>query len=376
MASFATEEPKSTKQKILEAGASLLQNKDPIKSFKQHLISVAFVNGQPNKQFLIHSFLNSFNDEFGHALLYDSETADAKLIGVQYIISERVFLSLPEEEKKFWYSFQYMVKHGLIVAPSLPSMAEKPLMAHLSACYGKAFLFWQTQQSPLPYGIPKILMGFTADGQVDELLLKELYSRSEVRPSDMLRKREKLPTTVIHPGANSWQQGEVYQLKLERIAGSSDFGSSNFSHGGQNTFSSVQQQQQQSQYYSKDQQPLVGTGLSSQHSGGSMMQGGSLQYGAPMQTQTSPYSESGAGWAQQSGIADLGSGQLSNTQSYGDNRRAHFEASSSSSYSSDLSQSLGNNNNNPKTQDTTFSPASSTTPTSLLPSGGLSDRNA
>jgi hypothetical protein len=238
MTSFVTEEPKTTKQKILEAGANLLQSKDPIKSFKQHLVSVAFVNGEPTKQFILHHYLNSFNDEFGHALLYDGDQADAKLVGILYIISERVFMSLPEEEKKFWHSLHFMVKNGLIIAPSLPSVAEKPLMLHLASCYGKSFLFWQTQHTPLPYGIPQLLMGFTAEGQVNDLLVNDMLAAADLRMSDILRKREKIPTTVIHPGADSWQTGEIYQLRLERVGegmGSSMTGQSGIG-GGQQTY--------------------------------------------------------------------------------------------------------------------------------------------
>jgi len=220
--SFATEEHKSTKQKILEAGASLLQSKDPVKSFKQHLAAVYFVAGDLNRQVLLHSYLNSFNEEFGHALLYDGERSDSKLVGIQYIISERVFLTLPEVEKKLWHSFHYMVKNGLIVAPSLPSVAEQPLMTHLATCYGKTFLFWDTTVSPLPYGIPQMMMSFTSEGQVNEMYVKQLYADADVNPSSLLKKREKTSTPVIHPGADSWRTGEVYQLRLENISSQSN----------------------------------------------------------------------------------------------------------------------------------------------------------
>jgi hypothetical protein len=214
--SFATEEPKTRKQKFLEAGARVMQNLDPVKSFNQHLASIYFVSGDPSNQILLHSYLNSFNEEFGHALLYDGEKADSRLVGIQYIISERVFVKMPEEEKKMWHSFYFMIKHGLILAPSMPAMAEKPLMLRLSSCYGKTFLFWNTSQHLLPFGVPQLLMSFTSEEPVNQMLLKHLYTFTERRQDEIVRKRRKIPTIVIHPGSDAWQQGEAYQFRLDR----------------------------------------------------------------------------------------------------------------------------------------------------------------
>ena len=47
-------------------------------------------------------------------LLYDSLEKNARLIGVEYMVSENLFLTLPEEEKKLWHSHEYEVKGGLL----------------------------------------------------------------------------------------------------------------------------------------------------------------------------------------------------------------------------------------------------------------------
>lgn len=40
----------------------------------------------------------------------DSEKANARLIGIEYIISRRLFEGLPEEEKRFWHSHSHEVR--------------------------------------------------------------------------------------------------------------------------------------------------------------------------------------------------------------------------------------------------------------------------
>lgn len=46
------------------------------------------------------------------------------MIGVAYVISERLFSKLPEEEKKLWSSNAFLVKSGIKIAPRMPWAAE------------------------------------------------------------------------------------------------------------------------------------------------------------------------------------------------------------------------------------------------------------
>jgi hypothetical protein len=36
-------------------------------------------------------------------VIYDSDKPDARLIGIEYVVNEEVFIKLPEEEKKYWH---------------------------------------------------------------------------------------------------------------------------------------------------------------------------------------------------------------------------------------------------------------------------------
>jgi hypothetical protein len=39
----------------------------------------------------------------GAQLIFDSNEENARLIGVEYVVSERLFKTLPEDEKKLWH---------------------------------------------------------------------------------------------------------------------------------------------------------------------------------------------------------------------------------------------------------------------------------
>ena len=68
------------------------------------------------------------SDEVLQCILYDSNKPGARLIGIEYIVSAKIFESLPAEEKKLWHSHNYEVKSGVLTAPGMPDADEKGLM--------------------------------------------------------------------------------------------------------------------------------------------------------------------------------------------------------------------------------------------------------
>ena len=50
-------------------------------------------------------------------MLYDSPAKNARLIGVEYMISPRLFATLDAEEKRLWHSHVFEVKSGMLVMP-------------------------------------------------------------------------------------------------------------------------------------------------------------------------------------------------------------------------------------------------------------------
>ena len=113
------------------------------------------------------------NEEMRQCLIYDSPNADARLIGLEYVVSENLFLTLPDEEKPLWHSYEYEVKSGLLFMPGVPGPIERQDMEKVVKTYGKVFHFWQVDKGDnLPLGLPQVMMAFTRDGQLYEELVK------------------------------------------------------------------------------------------------------------------------------------------------------------------------------------------------------------
>jgi hypothetical protein len=107
------------------------------------------------------------------------------------------------------------VKSGQLVAPGLAEAAEKTLMADLVPTYGKTWQTWHVDRNDqVPMGIPQLLMGFTADGQIGPRLVAERDRALGIVTADKKARRADLSAGPVLPGADAWQQGEAAQLEL------------------------------------------------------------------------------------------------------------------------------------------------------------------
>lgn len=91
---------KSAKTQVLETGADLLQNKTSLAKLNVYLDGFHFYNGNMSGQMEAHHYARQINEDLYQAVIFDGNGEDAKLMGVEYIVSERLFKTLPEEEKK------------------------------------------------------------------------------------------------------------------------------------------------------------------------------------------------------------------------------------------------------------------------------------
>ena len=205
--------PKAPGTQALEGGAAALQDKPPVEALNAYLNGFHFYSGNPGGQMEAHHYCAILSEEVIQCAIYDGNMRNAKLMGVEYIISEALFTQLPAAEKPLWHSHVHEVKSGQLIAPGIPQFAEQELMKKLVGTYGKTWHTWHTDQhKQLPLGVPQLMMGFTADGQADPAMVAERDRRLGVRSEDKRKSRESIEAPAIAPGADAWQQGRAVQL--------------------------------------------------------------------------------------------------------------------------------------------------------------------
>lgn len=205
---------KTPKTEVLEAGAEALQSAAPIRAISTYVDGVHFYNGEMGEQLEAHHYVTILSEDVMQAVIFDGNGENARLIGVEYIISQKLFEQLPEQEKTLWHSHAHEVKSGVLVAPGLPAAAEHALMEKIAPTYGKTWHTWHTQaDSTVPIGIPALMMSFTEDGQIDPELLAKREQRLGVSIADIAARRADIPQPEIDPLADAWEDGEVIQLE-------------------------------------------------------------------------------------------------------------------------------------------------------------------
>ncbi|WP_461068940.1 OBAP family protein [Spirosoma horti] len=204
---------KTAKTKVLEAGATAIQARKPVDKLTIYLDGFHFYNGHMAGQMEAHHYCTKLNEDLTQCVIFDGNGDSAKIMGVEYIVSEKLFKTLPADEKKLWHSHRYEVRSGSLIAPGLPDLAEHELMETIVSTYGKTWHTWHTDQDlTLPLGSPALMMGFLKDGQLNKQLEQDRDRRFEVSTADKRKNRADIPALPVQPGADAWQTGDVVQL--------------------------------------------------------------------------------------------------------------------------------------------------------------------
>lgn len=207
----------TAKTRALEAGADLLQDKAPLRTLNAYLDGFHFYSGNMQGQMEAHHYCGYLNEDVTQCVIFDGNEENAKIMGVEYIVSRAVFEKLPTEEKHLWHSHVHEVRSGQLIAPGIPEVAEHELMEKIAGTYGKTWHTWHTDQGmDLPLGTPMLMMGFTQDGQMDEGKVAERDQRFGVSSAEKRQKRADIAYPAIDSEADAWQKGIVVQIEARR----------------------------------------------------------------------------------------------------------------------------------------------------------------
>jgi len=195
--------PKESNTKMLEAGAKVLQGNAPLAGFDIYLNGFHPMKDDPDMQVEAHHFCRQVNEDLAQCALFDGNTRTANLNGIEYIVSERLFETLPAAERAFWHPHNGEILSGQLVAPGIPEVAEKALMKRKLNSYGKTWHVWDTGTTgqggdKLPLGPPMLAWSFNRDGEVQPGLVAQRDRSLRIDSADKRRRRADLQG-LAHP---------------------------------------------------------------------------------------------------------------------------------------------------------------------------------
>lgn len=177
-----------------------------------HFCGIHMAKKDPKVQFITQHYCAAHTggtegDVF-QCVLFDGIGKNARMIGVEYLISDAAYRKLPEDEKKFWHAHTYEVLGGGLIAPSMTPEEEKKFMGVVLNTWGKAWHTWPDPTTPIPVGEPLLIWSLMGDGQVDPKLLAERDKQFNVNTAKISAARVKefkyeVPNVALPKDMNS-----------------------------------------------------------------------------------------------------------------------------------------------------------------------------
>jgi hypothetical protein len=82
------------------------------------------------------------NDHISQCLIFDGPGTDARLIGVEYLVSDEVYRRMPAEERIYWHDHQYEADAGLQTTPTRSGVDEAATLVKVRTLWGKVYHTW------------------------------------------------------------------------------------------------------------------------------------------------------------------------------------------------------------------------------------------
>jgi hypothetical protein len=202
---------------VLDLAAGAIQPKYPLAAMSTYLNGFHMYADDMGRQVEASHFCIHLRHDLHQCVIFDRNAPDARLIGIEYIITEERFRELPDDEKRCGTAITTRSSPGSWSQRGVPELAEHAYFSDLVTTYGKTFHTWQYDRDDFPYGIPQLMMGLTDDGQAREDLIGERDRRLGVSAARKRRSRADIPMPDVVPGANSWESGRTVQTSLEEL---------------------------------------------------------------------------------------------------------------------------------------------------------------
>jgi hypothetical protein len=174
-----------------------MQAKAPVEKIAMYLNGFHVSKDDPTMQMEAHHYCNQTDEDLAQCVLFDGNTAKARLVGVEYIISARLYSTLPAEEKAYWHPHNYEILSGQLRMPGLPDIAEKEALKGKMNSYGKTWHTWMTgmanrKPDPLPFGPAHLQWSFNRDGEAMPDMVAARDQRFDSSSEDERRDRQDL----------------------------------------------------------------------------------------------------------------------------------------------------------------------------------------
>jgi hypothetical protein len=177
-----------------EAGGAGPQG--PLHAPHAHFCGIHIAKHDPKFQLIVQHYCaaHASDNQRGamfQCVLFDSGSANAKLLGVEYVITDHSYRQLPDGEKKYWHPHTYEVLAGGLIAPGMEAEEERKFMKMILTTWGKTWHTWPDPRTAVPLGEPLLVWSLTGDGQADERVVARRDKLFNVSTAEIRERRRR-----------------------------------------------------------------------------------------------------------------------------------------------------------------------------------------
>jgi hypothetical protein len=116
----------------------------------------------PEYHQVAYHYCKTLNDDVNQCVLYDGTGPDARLIGIEYLVTDRVYQKMPHEEKLYWHDHKFEVDAGLLKSLTQTGADEAKTLSAVRTLWGKVFHTWASGKT-YPAGPPRLFWSVTGE---------------------------------------------------------------------------------------------------------------------------------------------------------------------------------------------------------------------
>ncbi len=126
----------------------------PTDGWSLHIDAKLHFPGKPDM--IAHHYCKPVSDGLTECQLYDSDAADARLVGAEVIIAPDIYKKFTAAEKKLWHYHKIEIPKVSATLPDLSQEEAAKVVKSIEETYGKIYLLWDPGTATVPTGRPTV----------------------------------------------------------------------------------------------------------------------------------------------------------------------------------------------------------------------------
>ncbi len=143
-----------TASRMLAMPAVLATDLKPTEGWTLHIDAKRHFPSKPN--LLAHHYCKEVSGGLTECQIYDSDRPDAKLVGVEVIVSPETYQTFSAAEKARWHYHKTEIPKVSATLPDLSPEEAAKVVKKLEGTYGKVYLLWDPGKGQPAVGQPSL----------------------------------------------------------------------------------------------------------------------------------------------------------------------------------------------------------------------------